>query len=103
MVKSAIGQAALAAPYHYDHLMELDKALDGENPQFNKDVKKLTQDVKNAAPDWVKNAGRTIANWDHQLVQIDQMMQEKYRTIPGIVHEGVLGTVELGQLLLLFH
>ncbi|MBA3602478.1 MAG: hypothetical protein H0W50_02305 [Parachlamydiaceae bacterium] len=88
---SAMSEAVLMSdPYNYDHLIkEGRRALNGENMEVN-------QAMVDAMPNWMISTAKTIKNWDEQLNQLDKHMQDKYRTIPGIVHDGIFGTAEIG-------
>jgi len=69
-------------------LVEQRLAFKGQDPDFNKVLKE-------EKPAWIKSTGETIASWDHQLDLFDKDLQYKYRTIPDIVREGVIGSAEL--------
>lgn len=74
---------------YFKTMKETAKVVEGQDPEFNKLVKEKT-------PAWIMSTAKTIKNWDEQLSELDKHMQDKYRTIPGIVHDGIFGTAELG-------
>jgi|GEM_PF-4763237 len=74
---------------YFKTMKETAKVVEGQHPEFNILVKEKT-------PAWLMSTAKTIKNWDEQLNELDKYMQDKYRTIPGIVHDGIFGTAELG-------
>lgn len=87
---SAISEACLELdPQNYaKNFKEAQRALNGENPELNRALAE-------AAPDWVKNVGRAFIRFNHTLIQLDKASQARFRTIPGVVHEGILGGLDL--------
>lgn len=87
---SAMSEACLQAdPGNYDACMkEMRCAFNGEDPEFNKAMKEVT-------PSWMVDASGAMESLDYRLDLFDQKMQDRYRTIPGIVKDGIAGGAEL--------
>lgn len=132
----ALSETILVAdPGNYPKLMaEARRALEGENPEFNKGAKKLTFEMAKGAGKVVKvlalsalndpilisdpgmeearralngpefnaavkklasKSGQLIASGIEWTNQIDEYTQARYRTTPGLVRAGIIGTAEL--------
>jgi hypothetical protein len=84
MLLSAMSEGiATADPYHYDERMkEAQKALNGENPEFNQVMREMFVDP--------------VRRTNQAITDLDKYTQKKYYTVPGIVRKGMIGTAEIG-------
>lgn len=84
------GQVMMDDPANYQMLMqEVREVLAGKNPAFNQAVHEMT-------PDCIKKVNAIKESWNDKLKQIDDALQKKYQTPPGIVEEGIQGAVDIG-------
>jgi hypothetical protein len=76
-------------PLNYEKCVsKLRDTCEGRDPEVNKLVKA-------AIPTWLKKAGELLVSGDAKLEQWDAYMVDQYRTIPGIVHDGLEGMIDV--------
>ncbi len=88
---SAMSESVLAAePHRYNERMaEMRRALRGGDPEFNKMMRSMT-------PQWALQTAHYLSHANLRLAEFDRYMNQEYRTVPGLIHEGCLGGVDIG-------
>ncbi len=88
---SALSEAVLAAePHRYNERMaEMRRALSGGDPEFNKAMREMT-------PQWALQTAHYLSHANLRLAEFDRYMNQEYRTVPGLIHEGCIGGVDIG-------
>lgn len=67
---------------------QLRNTFEGHDPEVNKVVKE-------AMPRWVRKGFELLAEGDAQLEKFDEYMVSEFHTIPGLIHEGCEGIVDV--------
>lgn len=77
-------------PEHYHQCICQQRDLfEGRDPEFNKKIQEST-------PKWIRKAGELLAKGDAYLERFDKYMVKQFGTLPGIVHDGVEGILDVG-------